>query len=211
VLVSPPAFADRARRRLPDLPEPGPRPRGRAVELPPPIFFTPPIITTYATEVTPRRRAARRALTTWKGPAAVALAAGVVAVAAVVTRGESDPPQRAAKPKRAQTVEPRHGILEQQKTLRRRARPSPRVYRLLRWKRVPGAAYYDVQLYRGRAKIYEAWPRKPQLALLVRWRFDRRAHRLRRGSYSWYVWPGFGRPKTAHYGRVATRHTLEIP
>ena len=209
MLVSPPAFAEGARQRLPDLPEPGPRPRGRAVELPPPIFFTPPIITTEATEVTSRPRAARRALTTWKAPAAVALTAGVVAVAAVVTRGENDPAKRLAKP--AQTVEPRHGILEQQKTVRRPARPAPRVYKLLHWKRVPGAAYYDVQLYRGRAKIYEAWPRKPQLAVLVRWRFDGRAHRLRRGIYSWYVWPGFGRPKSAYYGRVVARHTLEIP
>lgn len=52
----------------------------------------------------------------------------------------------------------------------------------LRWRAVPKASYYNVQLWRKGVKILTTWPTKPQLRI---------AH-LPAGRYVWHVWPGFG-------------------
>ena len=75
---------------------------------------------------------------------------------------------------------------------------------ILRWKAVPGAAYYHVQLFRGGKRILAAWPRGPQLALQPAWTWAGHRYRLDRGTYRWYVWAGTGPQSAAHYTRIGT-------
>jgi hypothetical protein len=70
---------------------------------------------------------------------------------------------------------------------------------MLTWTSVPGASYYNVQLYRG-GKILSTWPRRTGLKLTARWTYHGHRHRLAPGRYRWYVWPGFGLRSRARYG-----------
>jgi hypothetical protein len=72
---------------------------------------------------------------------------------------------------------------------------------LLLWKPVKRAAYYNVQLYRGKRKLLSRWPRGTQLQLDGSWRFGRRNVRLVPGHYRWYVWPGYGPRAERRYGK----------
>jgi hypothetical protein len=74
------------------------------------------------------------------------------------------------------------------------------------WATVPGATYYNVQLFRGNRKVLSAWPRRARFQLRPAWHFGGSSHRLLPGRYHWYVWPGFGRVSASRYGkRVASR------
>jgi hypothetical protein len=75
---------------------------------------------------------------------------------------------------------------------------------ILRWRAVPGATYYHVQLFRGGTRILAAWPRGPQLALRPTWSWAGRRHRLDRGTYRWYAWAGTGPRSSARYERLGT-------
>jgi hypothetical protein len=80
----------------------------------------------------------------------------------------------------------------------------------LRWAAVPGATYYNVQLYRGSQKLLSTWPAKPSLALPQRWAYQGRGFRLGRGHYRWYVWPGFGARSKAAYGHLLGTATFIV-
>ncbi len=80
---------------------------------------------------------------------------------------------------------------------------------LLRWTAVPGASYYNVQLYRG-AKILSAWPVKARLQLARSWSFRGHRYRLKPGRYHWYVWPGFGSRSISLYGRLIGSGTFVV-
>ena len=41
-----------------------------------------------------------------------------------------------------------------------------------------------------------------KLALRASWKYSGDAHRLTKGTYRWYVWPGYGTRKAAHYGKL---------
>jgi hypothetical protein len=86
-----------------------------------------------------------------------------------------------------------------------RARRRP----LLRWTPVPGASYYNVQLFRG-GKILTAWTSQPQHRLKLRWRYRGRRYRLGPGEYHWIVWPGYGPRSKADYGRRIGRRSFEV-
>jgi hypothetical protein len=75
---------------------------------------------------------------------------------------------------------------------------------ILRWNRVAGAKYYNVQLYRGSKRIFAAWPVKNQLGLPAGWRWNGKRNRLSPGKYRWYVWAGFGARSFAHYQAVGS-------
>jgi hypothetical protein len=81
---------------------------------------------------------------------------------------------------------------------------------LLRWVAVPGASYYNVQLYRGSRKILSAWPRSTQLLLRAQWRFAGRRERLLPGAYHWFVWPGRGPRSRSSYGPLIGRSSFVI-
>jgi hypothetical protein len=77
---------------------------------------------------------------------------------------------------------------------------------LLRWTPVRRARYYNVQLFRNGRKVLSAWPKRPQLHLRARWRFNGRRYRLVDGRYRWYVWPGEGPRSARRYGdRIGAR------
>jgi large repetitive protein len=80
---------------------------------------------------------------------------------------------------------------------------------LLRWTTVPGADYYNLQLFR-RGKILTVWPSEPRYRLKLRWRYRSQTQRLRPGRYHWIVWPGFGPRRKADYGRQIGRREFEV-
>ncbi len=80
---------------------------------------------------------------------------------------------------------------------------------LLRWTAVPGASYYNVQLYRGR-KVLSAWPAAARLQLTSSWSFGGHRYQLKPGRYRWYVWPGFGPRSIALYGRLIGSGTFTV-
>jgi len=80
------------------------------------------------------------------------------------------------------------------------AAPNP----ILRWPSVRGAAYYNVQLYRGSKRIFVAWPTFHQVGLRMSWRWSGRRRYLLPGRYRWYVWAGFGARKLANYRSVGS-------
>jgi hypothetical protein len=81
---------------------------------------------------------------------------------------------------------------------------------LLRWKRVAKARYYNVQLFRGRVKIFTAWPTRSRLRLPARWKFQGRERRLKPGAYQWYVWPGYGPPSARRYGSMLGQSSFTV-
>jgi hypothetical protein len=70
---------------------------------------------------------------------------------------------------------------------------------MLSWTPVPKATYYNVQVFRG-GKVLSAWPKHAHLQLTRTWSFGGQRHRLRPGTYRWYVWPGYGQRSAARYG-----------
>jgi hypothetical protein len=81
-----------------------------------------------------------------------------------------------------------------------RAAPNP----ILRWGRFRGAAYYNVQLFRGSRRIYAAWPTAHQVGLRTSWKWARHRFRLTPGRYRWYVWAGLGSRSLARYRAVGS-------
>jgi hypothetical protein len=87
-----------------------------------------------------------------------------------------------------------------------RAAPSP----ILRWGRVPGASYYNVQLFRDAKRIYSAWPTGHEVGLPATWRWSGHRFRLRPGRYRWYAWAGFGPRRLASY-RIVGNASFVVP
>jgi hypothetical protein len=82
---------------------------------------------------------------------------------------------------------------------------------VLRWTRVRGAEYYNVQLFRGKHKVLSAWQKKPRLELTRAWRFGGDRHRLKPGRrYTWLVWPGRGKRSRNDYGQLIGRGTFTV-
>jgi hypothetical protein len=75
---------------------------------------------------------------------------------------------------------------------------------VLRWRRIGGAAYYNVQLFRGSRRIYAAWPTMHQVGLQTTWKWSGHRFRLSPGRYRWYVWAGFGPRRSAQYRIVGS-------
>jgi hypothetical protein len=80
----------------------------------------------------------------------------------------------------------------------------------LRWVQVPGADYYNVQLFRGRAKILSIWPGLNRLLLPKSWRYGGRRFVLTPGTYYWYVFPGYGAHRAQKYGPVLGQSSFVV-
>jgi hypothetical protein len=89
------------------------------------------------------------------------------------------------------------------------ATPADRA-KVLRWRARPGATYYNFQLLRKSQKILSAWPSKARYRLRPSWQFRGRRHRLVRGVYAWYVWPGYGPRQLRRYGRLLAHGTFRV-
>jgi hypothetical protein len=72
----------------------------------------------------------------------------------------------------------------------------------LRWVAAKGASYYNLQLFLDGHKVMSAWPLAASYTLPGSWSFEGKRHRLVRGVYRWYVWPGVGPRAKAAYGRL---------
>lgn len=103
------------------------------------------------------------------------------------------------------TATPKAALLLAPKNGARLSRPP-----VLVWLASPGAAYYNVQLWRGAKKILSAWPLTTRFALPRQWRFERRRFSLTPGAYRWYVWPGVGDRTDANYGPLLGMNTFTI-
>jgi hypothetical protein len=75
---------------------------------------------------------------------------------------------------------------------------------ILRWHRVRGATYYNMQLFRGKKRVYSAWPTLHQIGLAATWTWSGHVFRLSPGRYRWYIWAGFGPRKAAQYRLVGS-------
>jgi hypothetical protein len=73
---------------------------------------------------------------------------------------------------------------------------------LLRWSKVAGADYYNVQLFAAGHKVLSIWPVGAKLKLPRSWTYRGHTHTLGKGRYRWYVWPGFGPRDAAKYGKL---------
>jgi hypothetical protein len=80
----------------------------------------------------------------------------------------------------------------------------------LAWAGVGRAAFYNVQVYFSGRKVLSAWPNRPAAALKKRWSYSGRSFRLRKGTYSWYVWPAFGSRQKVRYGRPLGMSTFTV-
>ena len=94
---------------------------------------------------------------------------------------------------------------------------------MLRWARVPGANYYNVQLFRdtrrgpGAAaastalrKVLSTWPVRTRFQLKSSWTFEGRRFQLEPGRYVWFVWPGLGPRAAGRYGDVIGESTFVV-
>ena len=80
----------------------------------------------------------------------------------------------------------------------------------LTWKRVAGASYYNVQLWRDGVKLLSAWPLGTSFQLKRRWAHQGHRFQLTRGTYRWYVWPGIGARADVRYGTILGRQTFTV-
>ncbi len=79
----------------------------------------------------------------------------------------------------------------------------------LAWTPVRHADFYNVQLFR-RGKVLSMFPAHAHVALGWKWRFQGQRFRLTRGTYYWYVWPGFRRGSTVRYGPLLGRSSFAV-
>ncbi len=77
------------------------------------------------------------------------------------------------------------------------------------WLGVVEASYYNVQLFRGRTKVLSAWP-LTTLKLQRSWKYLGRRYSLVRGTYTWFVWPGYGKRADAKYGALLGSSTFIV-
>jgi hypothetical protein len=80
---------------------------------------------------------------------------------------------------------------------------------LLVWAPKRGASYYNVILVRGR-RVFSAWPVQARLQLPRAWKYRGRRFKLRPGTYSWFVWPGYGSLSAGRYGKMLGGSTFKF-
>ena len=81
---------------------------------------------------------------------------------------------------------------------------------VLRWRKASRARYYNVQLWRGGREVLSAWPLSTRFALKRTWTFEGRRYRLRRGRYTWFVWPSFQPFPNLAYGPLLGRASFKV-
>jgi len=92
---------------------------------------------------------------------------------------------------------------------RRTAKKRPQS-RTFIWLAVPRATHYRVTFYRGRSKVFEAWPSRPRLVIPITARYGGHRTRFTRGRYTWTVRPAFGPRARARYGAPIVNSTWRV-
>jgi hypothetical protein len=78
------------------------------------------------------------------------------------------------------------------------------------WARNAEASYYNLQLFRGQAKILSTWPVAPSFQLKRTWKYLGKKYTLGKGVYRWYVWPGFGARAKVDYGDLLGSNSFQM-
>jgi hypothetical protein len=81
---------------------------------------------------------------------------------------------------------------------------------LLKWTAIAKADYYNVQVFRNGHKVLSTWPRASSFRLTRGWKFEGAKQRLAPGTYTWFVWPGFGSLAAVNYGRLIGQGSFTI-
>ena len=81
---------------------------------------------------------------------------------------------------------------------------------VLRWLPIRGASFYNVQVFHHGEKILSAWPLRARRTLSRKWVYAGRRFALRKGPYTWFVWPAFGPPAKSHYGQLLGQGTFKV-
>ena len=79
------------------------------------------------------------------------------------------------------------------------------------WTRDPKATYYNFQLFLGGTlllqsttaeprKILSTWTSGPSLNFKSPWKWEGKSYKIAKGTYTWYVWPGYGARADVKYG-----------
>ena len=64
---------------------------------------------------------------------------------------------------------------------------------ILRWTRVKGASFYNVQLFLKGERVFTAWPERARVKIPERWTFEGDTYRWGSpGRVDWFVFPAFG-------------------
>jgi len=88
-----------------------------------------------------------------------------------------------------------------------------------RWRAVQDAKYYNLQVFRSGnrvlasaadVKVLSIWPTRPTYTLKQKWKYLRKRYALTPGTYTWYVWPGFGPRSAAEYGELIGSSTFTV-
>lgn len=80
----------------------------------------------------------------------------------------------------------------------------------VRWRAVPDATFYNVQLYRNGRKLLSTWPRTPRVTVQRSWTYSGRQHKLEPGRYTLFVWPGFGPVALGRYGQLMAQSSFSV-
>jgi hypothetical protein len=89
------------------------------------------------------------------------------------------------------------------------------------WTRDPKASYYNFQLFLGGTlllqsttaeprKILSTWTNVPALNFKNPWKWEGRSYKIAKGTYTWYVWPGYGARADVKYGALMGPATFQI-
>lgn len=81
---------------------------------------------------------------------------------------------------------------------------------VLRWTPVKEARFYNVQVWRGDAKVLTTWPTSTSYALKRAWTFAGKRQRLAPGPYRLFVWPAFGTRGKPAYGKLVGQVTFVV-
>jgi hypothetical protein len=79
--------------------------------------------------------------------------------------------------------------------------------RVFIWAAAEHATAYKVGFFRDGKQVFEALASGPRLELPLRWVYHGRRYRLKSGTYSWTVWPAFGRRGHARFGQPVVDST----
>ncbi len=73
---------------------------------------------------------------------------------------------------------------------------------LVAWAPVAEARFYNLQLWRRKAKLLTTWVQVSKLQLAPQWKLNGVRHALVDGRYRLYVWPAFGTKRDPRYGKL---------
>jgi hypothetical protein len=82
---------------------------------------------------------------------------------------------------------------------------------VLRWVKVPGASFYNVQVFRNGRKILSAWPLRTSLRLRRTWIWNGKRRNLVPATYRWFVWPAYRRKGRTEYGKSLGHSDFVVP